>query len=235
MGEGGPWGRVRAGASLAGDCTIYIHRGSRTKRADPSHPPSAAPASPQSAPPGFDFIPSSPKGWQVRGWEPSPREQRRQGPAADVRACAPVNEQQPLPGDCSGNEAADVIASCWTRGGGGGCPTISVAGLKENSLKFQQPERVALQSTRTPAPMSSAHGHGHTGWTLAYARTHTRVHTHAHSYTHSTSRCVGLKLLPSREAGLRWTSLHWFLESSLLLSQGPQQGRQERVASLLPC
>lgn len=71
--------------------------------------------------------------------------------------------------------------------------------LKGKLSKFQQQGRVALQSTRSPpnsAPMSSARGH--TGWTLAHARTHTRVHIHAHSCTHTTSRCVGLKLLPSR-------------------------------------
>lgn len=94
---------------------------------------------------GFDFTPSSPAGWQVRGWEPSPREQRRQGPAADVRASAPVNEQQPPLGDCSGNEAADVIASCWTRGGGG-VSKHQRCWLKGKLSKFQQPGRVSGSS-----------------------------------------------------------------------------------------
>lgn len=145
---------------------------------------------------GFDFTPSSPAGWQVRGWEPSPREPRRQGPAADVQASAPVNEQQPPLGDCSGNEAADVIASCWTRGGGG-CPSISVAGLKENSLSSSsQGERLFRAHAPAPLPPCQVCAGTRVGHSSPHA--HAREHTCTLVHTHSTPRCVGLKLLLSR-------------------------------------
>lgn len=114
-------GSVRERVQVWLDTVLFIYAGAPGQRGQIRVTPLLQPQRrPNPLLRGFDFTPSSPAGWQVRGWEPSPREQRRQGPAADVRASAPVNEQQPPPGDCSGNEAADVIASCWTRGGGGG-------------------------------------------------------------------------------------------------------------------
>lgn len=72
-------------------------------------------------------LPPPPRAGRCGGGSRLCGEQRRQGPAADVRASAPVNEQQPPLGDCSGNEAADVIASCWTRGGGAVQASTSLA------------------------------------------------------------------------------------------------------------
>lgn len=117
--QGGGRGGVRERVQVWLETVLFIYAGAPGQRGQIRVTPLLQPQRrPNPLLRGFDFTPSSPAGWQVRGWEPSPREQHRQGPAADVRASAPVNEQQPPPGDCSGNEAADVIASCWTRGGG---------------------------------------------------------------------------------------------------------------------
>lgn len=125
---GGGCGGVRERVQVWLETVLFIYTGAPGQRGQIRVTPLLQPQRrPNPLLRGFDFTPSSPAGWQVRGWEPSPREQRRQGPAADVQASAPVNEQQPPPGDCSGNEAADVIASCWTRGGGAVQASASLA------------------------------------------------------------------------------------------------------------
>lgn len=150
--SGGYRGGVQERVKVCLETVLFIYAGAPGQRGQIRVTPLLQPQRrPNPLLPVFDFTPSSPAGWQVRGWELSQREQRRQGPAADVRASAPVNEQQRLPGDCSGNEAADVIASCWTRGGGC-CPSTSVAGLKENSLSSRSRGEWLFRAQAPPPP-----------------------------------------------------------------------------------
>jgi hypothetical protein len=185
-GRGALRGRAGEGASLAGDSAIY-KLGAPGQRGQ--SPPFLSPSISLAPSPGA--LISSPPPLRARrcgGGSRLRRSSLAKGPAADVRAPAPVNERQRQPGDCSGNEAADVIASCWTRAGGG--VSRQHRWLKGKLFKSQQSGRVVPESTCTPK------GQVRTDTRTGHARTltHTRVHSRAHTHTHSTRRCADAKL-----------------------------------------
>lgn len=109
-GGGGGWGAV----SLAGDSTIYTLR-LQDKAAGRPTPPLPLPG-PRPAP-LISFTPTRGRAAAGAGAAASPGSRRAKGPLLTSERPPCGSERSPGP---AGNEAADVIASCWTRGCPGG-------------------------------------------------------------------------------------------------------------------